>query len=180
MSQLLEAFAGAIASEDESEGRIYGFLYGVVKDIGDPKGLGRIRARIGAQGDTDVSDWLLPLWPGAMESVPRVGDSIVVCFIDGNPNRGMYACHATTNMQGRATDYMLLGSTFARLYNDLVAKFNTLKSTFNTHNHGASSGNPPVTTDTDPDAAKALAADGSQPSALASNAKVLSGEAKVR
>jgi len=184
-TELLEALANSIQTDDERDGRIYGFLYGLVTDIGDPQGLGRVRARVGAMHQNESSNWLLPLWPGAIESAPRVGDSIVVAFIDGNPNKGMFAVHATSTMRNRPTEAMILGSTFLRLYNDLVAKFNNLKSKFNTHLHsgvttgGGTSGTPTLT-DTDNDAAAALAGDGSQPSSLESGTRVLSSEAKVR
>src|SRR5262245_46062807 len=122
---LLEALANSLHTDDERDGRIYGFLYGIVTDIGDPQSLGRVRARIGAMQDKEQSNWLLPLWPGAIESLARVGDSIVVAFIDGNPNRGMFAVHARSTARFRPTEAMILGSTFLRLYNDLVDKFNS-------------------------------------------------------
>ena len=178
-TELLEALANAVQTDDERDGRIYGFLYGLVTDIVDPQGLGRVRARVGAMQQGESSNWLLPLWPGAIESAPRVGDSIVVAFIDGNPNKGMFAVHATSTMRNRPTESMILGSTFLRLYNDLVDKFNK-------HSHTCSaSGSPsssPATLVTD-GVVKAnfgLASDGAKPSALASDTSVLSGEAKVR
>lgn len=202
---LAESFAIGTRTRDQAEGRVYGFLYGVVTDNKDPQKIGRVRARIGAQQDGESSDWLEPMWPGAIEGTAAVKDSIVVCFIDGDPHRGMFAVAPKTTTQGRPTEAMILGTTMIGLYNDLVAKFNALQSdfqtammTFNSHAHpvpalglldgtslpvtGSATSAPPTSSgpsNSGQAAGKGKASDGSTPSAIASDSTVLSGRAKV-
>ena len=194
MSDLADALRD-ISPQDEP-GRIYGAQYGRVTSVDDPKGLGRVKARVGAQGDGQASDWLTPMWGGASEFKPAIKDPVIVLFVDGDPARGCFAVYAETTTRGRPTEAMLLATTFCGLYNDLAAKFNALKSshnslvsTFNAHQHsylpGAAAAAltvttaPPATSDADADAAKANAADGSTVGAIASDQTVLSGRAKV-
>lgn len=177
---LAEALSGTTRNEDEADGRIYGFLYGRITNADDPKGLGRVKARIGAQGAREESDWLTPLWPGAIEGTANKNDPIVVAFIDGDPTRGLFAMYPETTTNGRATESMLLGSTFLRLYNDLVDKVKHhthLPGSFSafTYNVVGVSGEmiPPYP-------GSALAADRSTPSPLTADTVVLSGKAKVK
>ena len=195
---LLEAIDAGTQKPDEREGRIYGFQYGVVKDVDTAAPTwGRIKARFGAQKDNETTHWIDPMWPGGIEGLPRIGDPVFIAFVDGDINRGLYVWHPSSRTQNRATDYMLLATTFAGMYNDLVAKFNNLKSAFNTfitgyngHTHaylpGPGASTPtavplnPGSSDADANAGSILAADGSQPAATASNTVCLSSRAKVQ
>lgn len=196
----LEEHARATRTQDAAEGRVFEWVAGVVKDTNDPSKLCRVRARIGAQWDGETSEWLMPLLPGAVESVPKTGDPVLVGFLHGDPNRGFYAATIDTRTTGRPTNFMLLGSSFLPLYNDLVGKFNALKSKYNqlqadvaalqtaldpgTFKYQAGGGtltfSVTASQDNDADAAKGQAADGSTPAGSATAAKVLSGVAKVR
>lgn len=184
---LLDALAGA--ADTNPEGRIYGFVLGRVTDISDPSAIGRVKARYGAMDAASSSDWIMPAWMGAMEGLPRVGDYILVAFIDGNIHKGLYFTTALTRSQNRPVDFVPLGLQIVGLYNDLVDKFNNLKSKFNSHTHivaGITAGTASVTSatavaqDTDADAAKGLDGRGSVVSSVSSSVKVLSSEAKIR
>ena len=184
---LLEALASGVRSKDEEEGRIYGLLYGVVTNIADPKGLGRVRARVGAQRDGDSTDWLDPSWQGAIESVPRVGDPIFVMFVDGDPHRGVYSWHPTTRTLNRATEPLVLGISAWGIINFLVTQFNQLRTDMYNHIHsvtGITLGTSnivtgPVATSAVP-AVQGQNADGSTIPVITTSRPVVSGEAFVR
>jgi hypothetical protein len=207
---LLEAIAGGTRSPDEQDGRVYGPVQGSITDVSDPQKLGRVKARIGAQQKGESSDWLLPMWPGGCEGYCQVGQPIIVAFVDGDPHRGVFWWYPKSTTTGRANDFALLGTTFIGLYNDLVSKFNFLKSQYNAfvtsflnHYHQASGhgnayldgnsqpcsgksdlpGYQPTffapSQDGDADCGSGLAADNSQPSAIASSTVVLSGNHKI-
>lgn len=118
--------------EEETEGRIYGLVNGKITNASDPKGLGRVRARFMAQADHEESDWLIPLWPGAMEGIPDVNEMVAIGFFHGDPHRGFYAVHPISTTQGRATEHMVLGDTAWGIINFLVEQVNTLRTDFNT------------------------------------------------
>ncbi|HJU21573.1 MAG TPA: phage baseplate assembly protein V [Casimicrobiaceae bacterium] len=200
--ELLEALAGGIAPPGASEGRLPYLVYGIITDTKDPLGLGRVKARVGSQKDNESTDWLDPAWPGSIEAVPAEREPCFVAFVTGDPHRGVYFWHPTTKTRGRAQDFMLLGTTFAGVYNDLVAKFNNLLaafnafvSVFNSHVHvvsgtanltsGAVAGTAAAvtsgaSTDNDANAAQIKAADGSIPPRNAATTIALSGRAKVK
>lgn len=198
MPSLRELHSDLHRSEEEREGRVSGVVVGKITNVSDPQGLGRIKARYGAQDNNEESDWLLPMWPGSMEFIPRKDDMVGIVFLDGDPHRGFYSWHPTSNTKNRPTEAAVLGSTMAAMYNDLVAKFNNLKSKYNAHGHKGSvtvcaNGAPwtgisdtpvdavliPPVHDTDADAGKMQAADGSTVSAQAADSKALSGNVKV-
>lgn len=189
----LQTLADSMRPKDEAEGRFYGFLYGIITDVDDPDGLGRVRARIGAMGPEDSSDWLIPAWPGAIEALPNKKDAIIVGFIDGDPNRGFYLVSPRSTTKDRPTEAMLLATTFIGMYNHLVAQFNQLRTDYNSHAHqpgslaapsggGAVTGTSgaPTASTTAAAASKGKAADGSVVAAKSSSEKVLSGKTKVR
>lgn len=193
---LREAYEDLNRTQDARDGRVWGFVTGKVTDVEDPAGtpfLGRVKARIGSQGDNESTDWLIPMWPGGVESVPRNGDMVVVGFIDGDPHRGFYAWHPTSNTKNRASEWMVLGLTLVGMYNNLVTQFNQLRTDFNTfvtthyntHLHaetGANTGPPDSlgTSTTATAAQKGKKADGSEVTAVTTSEKVLSGRAKVQ
>lgn len=199
---LAEALARSTRSADEADGRDYGWHVGTVTDVNDPQGLGRVKARIAAMDSNAAADWLVPGWPGSMEAKPRTGEAVLVAFLDGNPNKGLYLWTTRTNQSARPTEPAMLGLAFVALYNDLVAKFNTLKGKYNQAQADITAlytlvnttglavvgalakANPAIvatsSTDADADAGNGLASDKSTPAASASSAVVLSGEIKVR
>jgi len=199
-NELLESMARGTTDEDGREGRIYGAQYGLIKDVSDPDKLGRVKARIGSMRSDQLSNWLSPAWPGSLECIPRKEDPCFVLFVDGDPHRGLYLWAPSTKTKSRPTEAAMLGSMMAAMYNDLVAKFNNLKSLFNSHTHGyidskgaAAVATPSVTVkpgataplgtgpdmDTDADAAKVKGADGSAVAAKSSSEVVLSKSVKV-
>ena len=119
---LLDALAGA--TDDNPEGRVYGFVLGRVTDITDPNSIGRVKARYGAMDAASSSDWIMPAWIGAMEGLPRVGDYILVAFIDGNVHKGIYFTTALTRSQNRPVDFVPLGLQICGVLNALVDAFN--------------------------------------------------------
>lgn len=192
MHDLIEALAAGTMSKDEREGRYYGFVYGVVKEV-ESDGLGRVKAKLfGFEGD-DVTDWLVPFWPGSTESLPEKDDAIIVGFVDGDASRGFYGWHPQRKTKKRATEPAVLGLAAMGLYNHLVAQFNQLKADFDAHTHQAGGftapafGGPvtgvsgaPVTPTSSLDAAKAQAADGAEVAAKSSATKALSKHVKFR
>lgn len=197
MHDLIEALAAGTMSKDEREGRYYGFVYGVVKEV-ESDGLGRVKAKLfGFEGD-DVTDWLVPFWPGSTESLPEKDDAIIVGFVDGDASRGFYGWHPQRKTKKRATEPAVLGLAAMGLYNHLVTQFNQLRSdvqtlvTFiNTLSLTETGGSTvPLTPATGPfpptgniggsDAAKAQAADGAEVAAKSSATKALSKHVKFR
>src|SRR5206468_517780 len=78
--------------------RFYGKYEGVVTDVGDPKKIGRLRARVPAALGEDVeSGWALPCVPGGggkergMLFLPQVGDTVWVEFAGGDVSRPIWA-----------------------------------------------------------------------------------------
>lgn len=190
-------------SRDMREGRYYGILDGIVTDVeSDSPALGRIKADIGQRMRDDsgatvlqTTDWLEPWWPGGMECLPNVGDPVWVTFVDGDPNRGVWAWHPTTKTNERPTEAAVLGSKHIGMFNFLVTQFNQLRADFNTlagqtagHTHtgvtvgmgttGAAAITKSSTTATD--AQKGKAADGSVVDNVSTSEIVLSGKVKLR
>lgn len=185
----LERYATPQAHRD---GRYWGAVYGVVTNINDPAGQGRVKARIAAQGDNEECDWLSPCWPGSIEAIPNKGDQIVVMFVHGDPHRGVYSCFPSSNTKNRPTEAMVLGTTAWGMINFLVTQFNQLRADFNGHTHAISlpynAGTTPSTltgatgakNTTAIDAQKGKAADGSMIADKSTSEIVLSGKAKLR
>jgi hypothetical protein len=196
---LLELLANSLRTEDEEDGRIYGFQVGTVTEIVDPKSLGRIKARVMAQEKGESSDWLMPAWPAGVEAKPRVGEPVLVTFLDGDPNKGIWFWTVTSKSLNRPSEFMVLGTTLIGCYNDLVQRFNDLRTAFIAHRHNlvdlqaggsaVTQGAPGVdvvdgtrATGTAPPSAasKLKAADGATVADKTGSQIVLSGEAKVR
>jgi len=141
MFSLHEALAQATVTRDEVDGRVYGWLPGVVTDV--DTNLMRVKARIGKMEDGDSSDWLVPMGMGSIESVPEVGDPVGVCFLDGDPHAGAYFYFPQSTTNGRPTKEPIpLGLTLVGMMNYLVTQFNQLRtdynsfiSTYNGHTH---------------------------------------------
>jgi len=134
MRSLEEALASAVRTPDEADGRVYGWIPGVVTDI-DTK-LMRVKARIGKQEDNDSTDWLVPMGMGSMESVPETGDPVGVIFADGDPHRGAYFYFPQSTTKSRPTSEPIpLGLTYVGMFNYLVTQFNQLRSDFDGHSH---------------------------------------------
>jgi len=201
MRDLLDTLAGSTRTEDAAEGRLYGALAGKVTTLETgqpPRCLQRVKARLTGMQDGDETDWLMPLFFGGVEGLPRKDDPIVAWFIDGDPNRGVFATTATSSQNGRATEHMVLGDALLPLLNYLVDEINTLKGAYNTlqTNHAAltvafnaqvyvNGGRPAVVADTsaqdsDLDAGKFQRADGSTPTSSRAAVRVLSGTQVVR
>lgn len=142
MFSLHQAIAQATVTRDEVDGRVYGWLPGVVTDV--DTNLMRVKARIGKMEDGDSSDWLVPMGMGSIESVPEVGDPVGVCFLDGDPHAGAYFYFPQSTTNGRPTKEPIpLGATSWGMINFIVTQLNQLRTDFNTfvttiynvHNH---------------------------------------------
>ena len=190
---LLDQIANSVRSESAAEGRYWGFVTGKVTDTNDPKSLGRVKAQIAAQQRRESSDWLVPVWPGAVEGIPKKNEPVIVGFIDGDPNKGFYLWFPQTNTKDRASNFMLLGTVFVKMYNNLAAQYNTLRSdfhtfvtvTYNLHMHAtAAPGAPSVPTvvgtgTTATAVQKAKDSAGTEVAAVTTGEIVLSARAKV-
>lgn len=71
--------------------RFWGKYRGLVADVEDPQGIGRIRARVPAVLGDSVSPWALPCAPCAgpgmgLHAVPPVGAAVWIEFEGGNPD----------------------------------------------------------------------------------------------
>ena len=76
--------------EDLKE-RIYGLQIGEVTDNNDPEGRGRVKVMLyWTAEETQETDWLLPAFPPLLWSVPQPGDKVIVGFINGDPNLGVW------------------------------------------------------------------------------------------
>ncbi len=129
MDDLAEVIARVTMTRDEAEGRIYGWLPGIVTDI-DTK-LMQVRARFGKQGDNESTDWIPPMGMGSVESLPEVGDPVGIVFMDGDPNRGAYFYFPQSTTNGRPLQHMVLGESLVGMFNYLVDQFNQLRTDFN-------------------------------------------------
>ncbi len=94
----MEIFKALVAAQSanklttELEGRSFGCSLAVVADIEDPLKIGRIRVMLASKGAKTLTDWLFRLTSSKLVSVPLVdiGDTVVVSFINGDPNSGVY------------------------------------------------------------------------------------------
>jgi hypothetical protein len=190
MLYLHQVLAQSTATPDEADGRVYGWLPGVVTDV-DTK-LMQVKARIGKMDDGDSTHWLVPVGMGAVESLPEVGEPVGVVFMDGDPHSGAYFYFPQSTTKNRPVEALALGTTLAGIVNNLADQVQQLKTTvntlitlFNAHGHTyvyGTTGPPPspATADSDPTPAKALAADGSVVSSVTSSKKALSKRGKVK
>lgn len=83
---------------DEEEPKIYGSFWGFVSSNSDPTGRGRVRAQIPGLNITE-STWAEAIgMPGGgggnhgIWAVPEVGATILVTFIQGDPDHPIYFC----------------------------------------------------------------------------------------
>jgi hypothetical protein len=179
MKYLHQAIAQSVATPDERDGRVYGWLPGVVTDL-DTK-LMRVKARIGKQEDGDSTDWLLPCFGGSIEELPEVGDPVAVDFLDGDPHAGRWSSFPQSTTQNRPTEAMGLGTTIVGLLNNIVDQLQTLQTLFNAHTHSTVYGpTAPPASPWSPQLGKGMAGDGSVVSSVSSAKKALSKRAKVR
>jgi hypothetical protein len=184
-------------NDDQRQGRFYGVVDGVVTEVeSSSPALGRIKADIGHRTKDDsgatvgqVTDWLDPVWPGGMECLPNKGDPVWVWFVDGDPNRGIWAWHPTSTTTGRPVEPATLGKTLIGVLNHYASLINDVKSKYNSHTHqvsGVTAGMASVTSATPSatvavaDAPKSKDADGSVVADKSSSEIVLSGVIKLR
>jgi len=187
MRSLEEALASAVRSPDEADGRVFGWIPGIVTDL-DTK-LMRVKARIGKQEDGDSTDWLLPSFGGSVEELPEIGDPVAVDFKDGDPHRGRWSWFPQSNTQNRATEALALGTTLVAMFNQLQTDLQTLTTAYMTHKHtGVTTGlGSSAITDTpvfapsfQVNVGQGQASDGSVVAPKSGNQKVLSKRGKVR
>lgn len=180
----VEALSSAATQGNEERFRYYGAVAGVVTDANDSDGLCRVKARLKGMHDNTETGWLTPLFPGGIEGVPHKSDPVMVFFEDGNENRGAYLWWPASKTNDRPNEWLVLGLTFAAMYNHLVSLVNELRTAHNTHKHtgvfvGAGTSAVPDVTVATAAAGKMQKADGSEVSASSSSAKALSGRVKV-
>lgn len=95
----MDFFDHLLAAKQTSEqlqglvGGYHGTLLGVVTDTADPLKLGRVRVTLPSKGAKSESDWLLKGTPcyGLSLPLPSIGDTVEVCFINGDPHKGLYS-----------------------------------------------------------------------------------------
>ena len=185
---LLDAWASSTRTSDEADGRCWP-AYGMIVDVDDPNDQGRVAVRLFGQAGNESTDWFLPLWPGSIEGIPRVGEPVCAIFVDGVPARGFYAVHPKSTTTGRASEHAVLGDSAWALLNHLIDLVNELRGDFIAHQHlvpGVAAGavtvasNVTTTIVTAVAAGKGKAADGSVIASNSADATVLSGEVKLR
>src|SRR5689334_18269655 len=97
----------------QSRSRFYGKYRGIVQDVDDPEGLGRLRAQVPEVLDTETSPWALPCAPSAgpdqgLHAIPPVGAGVWIEFEAGDPSRPIWVGgwwgrdDPPTNEQGQA------------------------------------------------------------------------------
>ena len=79
----------------QARSRFWGKYRGIVNDIDDPQGLGRLRAQVPEVLDTEVSPWALPCtpYPGPDQgwfAIPPVGAAVWIEFEAGDPARPIW------------------------------------------------------------------------------------------
>ena len=196
MPDLTDALV-AIGGREQDEGRIDGFLWGVVTSTADPQNLYRVKVRLMSQDENADTHWIPPLLMGGMEGLPEQGETVAVLFCNGDPNRGAYLYSPTSKTKQRPTEAMVLGTTFTRQFNRLVQAYNDLRgivftavtgfvTVYNAHIHtdpvsGVTSAPTVTWSPTDSGTAvKGKAADGSTPSDLNTSSIVLSKHGRVK
>jgi uncharacterized protein involved in type VI secretion and phage assembly len=101
-------------------GRFFGLYRGVVTNVNDPEGLGRIRAKVHELlGDTDETDWASPCVPFGGEGagwlmLPKTNDAIWIAFEAGDLSRpvwmGFWFNKTDTPPEGAGPDVRVLQS----------------------------------------------------------------------
>jgi len=82
--------------ERRGDGRISGLYRGVVTNVNDPEGLGRVRAKVHELlGDTDETDWASPCVPfggggAGWDMLPKTNDPVWIAFEAGDLNRPVW------------------------------------------------------------------------------------------
>jgi hypothetical protein len=81
---------------EHSQSHFYGKYRGIVRDIDDDDGLGRIKAEVPAVFEDRLSPWALPAFPFAGEDhgfvlMPEVGDGVWIEFEAGDLNRPIWS-----------------------------------------------------------------------------------------
>lgn len=200
MHHLLEKIANATTTADEVDGRVYGWIPGIVTDI-DTR-LFQVRARLGKQGDNESTEWLIPVGIGSIETLPEVGDPVGVIFQDGDAHRGAYFYFPQSTTKNRPAQPIPRGLDLVGMFNFVVTQLNQLRTDFNTlasqaaaHTHlyapgpspavmtgPASGATPPIsiTATTALAANKGKASDGSVVADKSTSVVVLSKRSKVR
>lgn len=89
----LERIVVELAAQARS--RFFGKYRGIVQDVDDPEGLGRVRAQVPEVLDTELSPWALPCTPYAgpdqgWHAVPPVGAGVWIEFEAGDPARPIW------------------------------------------------------------------------------------------
>ncbi len=79
----------------QARSRFWGKYRGIVNDVNDPQGLGRIRAQVPEVLDTEISPWALPCtpYPGPDQgwfAIPPVGAAVWIEFEAGDPARPIW------------------------------------------------------------------------------------------
>jgi hypothetical protein len=88
----MELFEAIAQANRNNMGRIQGCQYAIVSDNQDPLGLGRVQAYEPAKGAKSSTDWLFRILPmyGLTPPVPRVGDTVLIGYVDADPHKGVY------------------------------------------------------------------------------------------
>jgi len=82
--------------ERRGDGRFFGLYRGVVTNVNDPEGLGRVRAKVHELlGDTDETDWASPCVPfggggAGWDMLPKTNDPVWITFEAGDLNRPVW------------------------------------------------------------------------------------------
>ena len=77
---------------NDLEGRSPFSVLGIVTNNVDPENKRRIRVTLQAKGGQTETDWLWRILasPSDDPPVPKVGQTVEICFIDGDPHQGCY------------------------------------------------------------------------------------------
>lgn len=84
-----------VSLSERERSRFYGKYRGLVVDVDDPEGLGRITAQVPEILQEEVSPWALPAVPFAgpkhgLVLIPEVGDGVWIEFEAGDPSRPIW------------------------------------------------------------------------------------------
>lgn len=97
--QLFDAISKALV--DPTEGRMIGTSLGIVTATDDPLELHRIKVTTGDKGGLTESYWVYATCyaPGVTLPPPKLGDTVILGYLDGNPHQPVYLglLHNTVN-----------------------------------------------------------------------------------
>lgn len=107
-----------LLGDRDAWGRV-GFVVGIVTNVGDPDGAGRVKVMFPTLGQEVESDWARLVLPGAGEGRgldvrPEVGDEVVVGFEHGDPRFPFVLGGVWSSRYPPAEPSVLEGSTPAR------------------------------------------------------------------